>query len=149
MRRTCCGRCSPGPVSRRSYRTSRWDRSARICSWGPAGSGSRSGPPSSTTPARFSTPPIVADRTRAHRRCVALLRAINVGGRVVKMQRLREALAPLPLQNVATFIASGNVLFDSDAAADVLEEMIETRLRKELGYEVLTFVRTLTELGKV
>ena len=46
-------------------------------------------------------------------RWVALLRAINVGGRTVKMDRLRALFEELRYANVETFIASGNVLFDT------------------------------------
>jgi uncharacterized protein (DUF1697 family) len=80
-------------------------------------------------------------------RYIAFLRAINVGGHVVKMDRLRAMFESLRLGQVETFIASGNVLFDSrepDTAA--LERKIERRLAKELGYEVTTFLRTPAEL---
>jgi uncharacterized protein (DUF1697 family) len=81
-------------------------------------------------------------------RYVALLRAINVGGRVVKMDRLRVVFEGLGFTNVETFIASGNVLFDSPArAAGALERRIEAGLREALGYEVETFIRTPAELA--
>jgi len=83
-------------------------------------------------------------------RYVAFLRAINVGGHVVKMNVLREQFEALGLSDVETFIASGNVLFSSrakDAAA--LERKIESRLKTALGYEVATFVRTCDEVSAV
>lgn len=80
---------------------------------------------------------------------VALLRAINVGGRFVKMDHLRSVLAPLKLGDLETFIASGNVLFRSAAAPELLERKFETLLEKELGYAVHTFVRTPEELAAV
>ncbi|MEO6214087.1 MAG: DUF1697 domain-containing protein [Vicinamibacterales bacterium] len=80
---------------------------------------------------------------------VAFLRAINVGGRIVKMERLRQIFEALPIKHVSTFIASGNVLFDSAAAALHLEASIELQLRKHLGYPVATFMRTVPELQKV
>lgn len=81
---------------------------------------------------------------------IAFLRAINVGGRTVKMERLRELFAGMGFTNVATFIASGNVIFDaagSDKAA--LERTIEEGLRVGLGFHVDTFVRTTAELAAV
>ena len=42
---------------------------------------------------------------------IAFLRGINVGGHRVKMDRLRAIFIELGLQDVSTFIASGNVLF--------------------------------------
>jgi uncharacterized protein (DUF1697 family) len=80
-------------------------------------------------------------------RYIAFLRAINVGGRVVKMDRLRALFESLRFGQVETFIASGNVLFDSrESDTASLERKIETRLAKELGYEVTTFLRTPAEL---
>ena len=81
-------------------------------------------------------------------RFVAFLRAVNVGGHVVKMARLRAEFEALGCRNVETFIASGNVLFaapSNDAA--MLEQRIETRLDKALGYPVATFLRTPGELA--
>lgn len=46
-------------------------------------------------------------------RYFAFLRAINVGGHVVKMDRLRQVFESLAFSNVETFIASGNVIFES------------------------------------
>ena len=82
-------------------------------------------------------------------RHIALLRAINITGRTVKMDRLRALFAEMGLANVETFIASGNVLFDSDDAAEALEERIEAHLQDALGYEVATFLRTPGEIAAV
>ena len=83
-------------------------------------------------------------------RYVAFLRAINVGGRVVKMDRLRALFEQLGLQEVETLIASVNVLFSSSARnAAALEEKIERHLEQALGYDVTTFVRTPAELAAV
>ncbi len=45
-------------------------------------------------------------------RYVAFLRAVNVGGRIVKMDELRRLFAGAGFADVETFIASGNVIFD-------------------------------------
>lgn len=83
-------------------------------------------------------------------RYVALLRAINVGGHVVKMDRLRALFEQLDFGDVETVIASGNVLFSSSARnATALEEKIEHHLGSALGYDVTTFVRTPAELSAV
>jgi uncharacterized protein (DUF1697 family) len=78
---------------------------------------------------------------------IAFLRAINVGGHTVTMAELRGLFEALGFEEVETFIASGNVIFASpskDRAA--LEQRIEDRLRKSLGYEVKTFIRTGAEV---
>ena len=81
---------------------------------------------------------------------IAFLRAINVGGHTVRMDYLRSLFEALRFSNVETFIASGNVIFDSKSGnSTLLEQKIETHLRKTLGYEVRTFVRTTSELAGV
>jgi uncharacterized protein (DUF1697 family) len=83
-------------------------------------------------------------------RYVAFLRAINVGGHVVKMDRLRALLEALGFENVETHIASGNVVFESAARnAAGLEGKIARHLEAELGYPVATFLRTTKELAAV
>jgi len=80
-------------------------------------------------------------------RHVAFLRAINVGGRFVRMPALVAAFEDIGMQQVSTFIASGNVVFRSPGAATgPLTRRIETRLHETLGFEVTTFLRTDAEV---
>ena len=84
------------------------------------------------------------------KRHIAFLRAINVGGHTVKMDRLRDLFAGMGFANVETFIASGNVIFDAPAPGTAaLERKIETGLLTALGYRVDTFIRTPAELAAV
>ena len=81
---------------------------------------------------------------------VALLRGINVGSHVVKMDRLRALFEGLGFDAVRTFIASGNVIFSTNArGVPALERKIERHLGGALGFEVPTFLRTAGELGAV
>jgi uncharacterized protein (DUF1697 family) len=83
-------------------------------------------------------------------RFIAFLRAVNVGGRTVTMEKLRALFEALGFEGVETFIASGNVIFRSqseDTAA--LRRTIEGRLREALGYEVTTFLRTESEVAAI
>lgn len=82
-------------------------------------------------------------------RYAAFLRAINVGGHIVKMDALRALCEQCGLSNVETVIASGNVIFDSRATASALEKKIEAHLHESLGYEVATFVRAVDDLAPV
>ena len=84
-------------------------------------------------------------------RFFAFLRAINVGGgRTVKMQSLRRIFESLGFSMVETFIASGNVVFETmTQRTNTLERKIEKALQETLGYEVRTFVRTEAELAKI
>jgi uncharacterized protein (DUF1697 family) len=81
---------------------------------------------------------------------VAFLRGINVGGHRVKMAELRALFERAGFEDVSTFIASGNVIFDGGAGpSDAQERAIERLLGEALGYEVATFVRDLSELPLV
>jgi uncharacterized protein (DUF1697 family) len=83
-------------------------------------------------------------------RLIAFLRAINVGGHTVTMAQLRKEFAALGLQEVETFIASGNVIFSTRATnLAALEKKIEARLRAAFGFEVATFLRTDAEVAAI
>ncbi|MEU1418627.1 DUF1697 domain-containing protein [Kitasatospora sp. NPDC005751] len=79
---------------------------------------------------------------------IAFLRALNVGGRTVKMERLRALFAELGLDDVRSYIQSGNVFFrtaEPDRAA--LTRRIEEHLAEALGYPVPTMLRTVDEVA--
>jgi uncharacterized protein (DUF1697 family) len=79
---------------------------------------------------------------------IAFLRGINLGKRRPAMAELRRLFEKMKFTGVATFIASGNVIFSApsdDRAA--LEAQIEAHLLKALGYPVDTFVRTRAEVA--
>jgi uncharacterized protein (DUF1697 family) len=82
-------------------------------------------------------------------RYVAFLRAVNVGGRIVKMDRLRDLFASMGFGGVETFIASGNVIFDARADAEDLEQRIAASLRQALGFEVGTVIRTSADVDRI
>jgi uncharacterized protein (DUF1697 family) len=83
-------------------------------------------------------------------RRIAFLRAINVGGHFVTMAALRGHFEKLGLEQVETFINSGNVIFTTSAKNDAaLERKIEAHLGKAMGYEVKTFLRSEAELAAI
>jgi uncharacterized protein (DUF1697 family) len=83
-------------------------------------------------------------------RYIAFLRAINLGGHTVKMETLRQLFESFGFSDVETFIASGNVIFQTTAqGAAVLEAQIASGLQTALGYEVAAFVRTADELAQI
>lgn len=62
---------------------------------------------------------------------VILLRGINVGGKnKIPMADLRKCLEELGFSNVSTYIASGNVILESDKRADEIKAQIEAALPK-------------------
>ena len=83
-------------------------------------------------------------------RAVALLRAINVGGRFVKMEKVRELATRAGFANVSTYIQSGNLLFDCSAReAPRMETKLEALWQKELGWDIATLVRTQKEIAEL
>jgi len=81
---------------------------------------------------------------------VAFLRGMNLGGRRIKNDELREEFEMLGLSAVACFRASGNVVFATDEADETkLTSRIEAGLFEALGYEVPVFLRSAAELRKI
>ena len=79
---------------------------------------------------------------------VAFLRAINVGGHIVKMDRLQRLFEDNGCVEVQTVIASGNVIFQSPSRSETaLAAKIARGLEDGLGYPVATFLRTPAELA--
>jgi uncharacterized protein (DUF1697 family) len=66
------------------------------------------------------------------------------------MDHLRSLFEALGFSSVETFIASGNVIFDSSSkSTKALEKKIETYLQETLGYAVATFIRSTSELAAI
>jgi uncharacterized protein (DUF1697 family) len=60
---------------------------------------------------------------------IALLRGINVGGKnIVPMASLRKRLEELGFTDVSTYIASGNVILESDKPVDEVKAQLEKAL---------------------
>ena len=80
-------------------------------------------------------------------RYVALLGSINVGGNRLKMTELKAALEDEGFANVATAVASGNVLFDHATAADAkLERQIAEIVNDRFGIDTFAAVRSKADL---
>jgi uncharacterized protein (DUF1697 family) len=82
-------------------------------------------------------------------RYVALLRGVNLGKRQLKMEDLRRIAGDLGLEAPRTFIASGNLLFESDKAEGALKSALETALQKHMGAPVGVMIRTAAEMAAV
>ena len=81
---------------------------------------------------------------------IAFLKAINVGGHTVKMDHLKKLFEKMGFENVETFIASGNVVFETKSKnIDSIKKKIETELEKAFDYKVATFIRTTKELKEI
>ena len=81
---------------------------------------------------------------------VALLRAVNVGGRnSLSMPKLRETLAGRGLEDVTTVLQSGNVLFTSSKAEAAVAKLVRDAIAEELGLEGAVVVRSAAEIATV
>ena len=84
-------------------------------------------------------------------RYVAFLRGMNLGSRRISNDDLRAAFEALELTEVATFRASGNVIFDGPEGVDGagVSATIEAGLAESLGYEVPVFLRLCEQVAKI
>lgn len=81
---------------------------------------------------------------------LALIRGINVGGKMVSMARLRELMEAAGYRNVKTHLQSGNVVYD---ARDATEEMCAQEIRKivleHFGHSVAVLIRAPGDLRRI
>lgn len=77
------------------------------------------------------------------------LRGINVGGVNIKMAELREAVATLPLENVTTVLATGNIVCTSESGPDEVKTLVEGCLRMHFGYEAWVVVLTVSRVKEL
>jgi uncharacterized protein (DUF1697 family) len=79
-------------------------------------------------------------------RHVALLRGINVGGhRKVPMAELREMAEQMGLAEVRTYVASGNLVFDSSEDGSALEARLEAAIGERFGFPVDVVLRSAAQ----
>lgn len=78
---------------------------------------------------------------------IALLRAVNVGGTgKLPMSELRAMCAAENYRNVKTYIASGNVVFNTEASEKDVKTALEKRLTAYAGRPAHIITRTLPEM---
>lgn len=82
---------------------------------------------------------------------IALLRGINVGGHnKMPMTELRALLSDLEVQDVRTYIQSGNVVFKShEVSGPRLEGQIKGAIKNHFGFEIPVLIKTVSELQSI
>jgi uncharacterized protein (DUF1697 family) len=81
---------------------------------------------------------------------IALLRAVNVGGTgKLPMADLKSICHDAGFARIETYIASGNVVFESNAAPSKVKSELEARLLEYAGKPLGVAVRTATEMWAV
>lgn len=77
---------------------------------------------------------------------IALLRGINVGGNILKMDRLRSLCADLGAKDVRTYLQSGNLVFAAAGSTEQWTKRLEKKLAGESRLPVSVIIRTAEEL---
>ena len=85
----------------------------------------------------------------AAQKMLCLLRGVNVGGRKILMEELREKMNGMALQEVKTYIQSGNAVFTTPMSAADAKTAIEKMLRKEWGEPIPVWVGNLDDLQQM
>lgn len=80
---------------------------------------------------------------------IAFLRSINVGGNVLKMDRLRSICSDLGAKDVRTYVQSGNVLFTASGSAGHWALRLEKKLVGESRLPISVIIKAADELQKV
>jgi uncharacterized protein (DUF1697 family) len=80
---------------------------------------------------------------------VAMLRGVNVGGNSLKMDWLRDACANIGMQNVRTYVQSGNIVFSSRLAAAKLAATLKATIDPQTRLPVSVVVRNASEMAKI
>ena len=80
-------------------------------------------------------------------RKIAILRGINVGGkRKILMADLKALCEKLGIEQIQTYIQSGNLIFNSEKENHELQAMLESSILEKFGFEVPVIVRDSKEL---
>src|SRR5579864_531199 len=77
---------------------------------------------------------------------IALLRGVNVGRNSLSMERVRELWSGLGFRNVATYVQSGNVMFEADGSRSDWSAALEQALLGETRLPVSIMLRTRSEM---
>jgi uncharacterized protein (DUF1697 family) len=80
---------------------------------------------------------------------VALLRGVNVGQNMLRMERLREMCSEMRLKNARTYVQSGNIVFEAPGTASQWSQALEAKLTGQTRLPVTVIVKTAAEIGKV
>jgi len=81
---------------------------------------------------------------------IALFRGINVGGKnKVEMPRLKSLFESIGLDNVESYINSGNIIFNSNDKIDIIWSSIEKNFKYEFGFDVPILVKAQNDIIRI
>lgn len=83
---------------------------------------------------------------------VSLLRAVNVGGRTVRSEKLKSLYTSLGYSDVRVFLQSGNVVFSAKVSAKDIPLMsieLEKNLKGSFGFEIAVILKTREQISNI
>jgi uncharacterized protein (DUF1697 family) len=80
---------------------------------------------------------------------IGLLRGVNVGGNILRMERLRKVWSEFGFENVRTYVQSGNVVFGAKAPSSERSAAVEQRLAGETRLPVSLILRTPAQFRRL
>jgi uncharacterized protein (DUF1697 family) len=81
---------------------------------------------------------------------IALIRGINVGGIVLKMEDLKHILEYIGFSGVRTYIQSGNAIFESrEVNKRKMEAEIAQEIKNKIDRDIVVIVKTAEEIGRI
>lgn len=80
---------------------------------------------------------------------IAFLRGINVGNIRIKMPDLKTAFEKMGFQNVATYLQTGNVVFDSEKSITEIKLILEKGLSETFHYQAFVLLYQFDSLSEI
>ncbi len=80
---------------------------------------------------------------------VAMLRGVNVGGNSLRMDWLRQACEDIGLQDVRTYVQSGNIVFSSRLSALKLVQTLKATIDAQTRLPVTVVIRSASEMANI
>jgi uncharacterized protein (DUF1697 family) len=79
----------------------------------------------------------------------AFLRGVNVNGTAMKMAEVCDVFKKAGMKDVSSVLATGNILFKSDEAPEILKQKLEKSLSEHFQYEAFLFLKTDEEVKRI
>lgn len=79
----------------------------------------------------------------------AFLRGVNVNGTAMKMAEVCDVFKKAGMKDVSSVLATGNILFKSDEAPEILKQKLERSLSEHFHYEAFLFLKTDEEVKQI
>jgi uncharacterized protein (DUF1697 family) len=80
---------------------------------------------------------------------IAFLRGINVGNIRIKMPDLKNAFQDMGFQNAATYLQTGNVVFDSEKNISEIKSILEKGLTETFHYQAFVLLYEFDSLAEI